>query len=206
MDRWTRMPARVPATGATLVLVGALTVGSAAALTYPWSWAPRYTDVSADNRTWEYRPPSAATGQKSVHELSARRDRGDHSKGRAEAARKTILDNAVQATGVRVTFFGRSSEADNDPTARLKAYVHCVGETESEWVLAGGKDVAPNTTSDVLQRSITTEDCPSQTVDGVMLQVLTGERGDRRRRTVHLERVELRQGGSATWTEDLTAP
>lgn len=199
------MRTKVRATGLTVVVVGTLTVGSAAALTYSWSWAPRYTDVSADNRTWEYRPPSAATGQKSVHELSARRDRGDDSKGRAEAARKTTFD-PVQATGVRVSFFGRSSEADNDPVARLKVYVHCVGELESEWVLVGGKDVAPNTNSDLLQRSITTEDCPSQTVDGVMLQVLTGERGDRHRRTVYLERAELRQGGSASWTEDFTAP
>lgn len=178
---------------------------SAQALTYPWSWAPRHTDVDADNRTWEYRAPSAATGQKAVHELSARRNRGDDSKGRAEAARRTTFA-AVQADSVRVSFFGRSAEADNDPAARLKAWVHCVGELESEWVLAGGKDVAPNTNSDLLRRSITEEDCPSRTIDGVMLQVLTGERGDRRRRTVFLEKAELWQGGAATWTEDFSAP
>jgi len=43
-------------------------------------------------------------------------------------------------------------------------------------------------------------------VDGVMLQVLAGDEGQRRKRTVFLERAELWQGGSATWTEDFTAP
>jgi hypothetical protein len=84
--------------------------------------------------------------------------------------------------------------------------VHCVGELESEWVLVGGKDVTPNTNSDLLQRSITTEDCPSQTVDGVMLQVMAGDVGQRRKRTVFLKLAQLWQGGSATWTEDFTAP
>lgn len=177
----------------------------AQALTYTWTWAPRYTDVSADNRTWDYRPPSAATGQKSVHELSARRDRGDQSKGRAEAARKTTFP-PVNADAVRVTFFGKASEDDNDPLARLKVYVHCVGELEDEWVLVGQKEVAPNTTGDLLRRTISVEDCPSQTEDGLMLQVMTGERGDRRRRTVFLQSAELRQGGGAVWSEDFTTP
>ncbi len=194
---WTLLPAAV--------LAAALPVGSAAALTHQWSWADRYTDVGADNRTFAYRAPSAQTGQKSAHELSARRNRGDDSKGRAEAAVKTRF-SAVFAESLRVSFFGRSSEAATDPPARIKAYVHCVGELESEWVLVGGKDVAPNTSSDQLTRAITVEDCETQTEDGVMLQVLTGERGDRKKRTVFLERAELGPLGAAVWAEDFTSP
>lgn len=188
-----------------LVLVLAVPPGSAAAISGPWPWADKYTDVAPANRTFTHRTPSAETGQKSAHELSARRDRGDDSRGRAAAAVRKRFE-PVFADRLRVSFFGRSAEAAVDPSARLKAYVHCVGELDSEWVLVGGKDVAPNTSSDQLDRAITVEDCETQTEDGVMLQVVTGERGDRKRRTVFLERAELGPLGAPVWTEDFTTP
>lgn len=112
----------------------------------------------------------------------------------------------VFADRLRVSFFGKAGEAENEPLARLKAYVHCVGELESEWVLIGQKVVAASTNDDTLRRDITVEDCETQTEDGVMLQVMTGERGDRHRRTVFLQRVELGPLGAAVWTEDFTTP
>lgn len=186
-----------------LLLGLALPVSAAVALDDDWPWAPAYTDVSEDNRTFRYRNPSAATGQKSAHELSAVRNRGDRSKGRAEAAVKATFPQ-VLADKVRVWFFGKVSEQDNEPLARLKVYVHCVGEVEDEWVLVGQKVVKAETADDVLERSITVEDCETQTEDGVMLQVMTGERGDRQRRTVFLKRAELGPQGAAVWTEDFT--
>ena len=84
--------------------------------------------------------------------------------------------------------------------------MHCVGELESEWVLIGQKVVAASTNDDTLRREITAEDCETQTEDGVMLQVMTGERGDRHRRTVFLQRAELGPLGAAVWTEDFTTP
>lgn len=180
-----------------------LAAAPAAALSYAWPWAEKYTDVSLDNRTFVHRQPSAETGQKSAHELSARRNRGDDSRGRAAAAVRSSFD-PVFAQRVRVTYFGRPAEGDNDPLARLKVYVHCVGETETEWVLVGGRDVDASTASQTLSRAITTEDCETQTENGVMLQVLTGERGDRKRRTVFLERAELGELGAPVWVEDFT--
>jgi hypothetical protein len=188
-----------------VALAAALPSGSAVALPHTWSSADRYTDVSNDNRTFAYRTPSVQTGQKSAYELSARRNRGDDSKGRAEAAQKSRFE-AVLADNLRVTFFGRSNESENDPLAKLRVYVHCVGEIESEWVLIGQKVVTPSTTDDLIQRAITVEDCESQTENGLMLQVLAGERGDRKLRTVFLQRAELKQGGAAVWTEDFTTP
>ena len=197
---------RPPRALVPVLLLGlALPATPAAALTYPWEWAPAYTDVIEDNRTFRHRTASAATGQKSAHELSARRNRGDRSKGRAEAAVKATFPQ-VFADKVRVWFFGKVSETDNEPLARLKVYVHCVGEVEDEWVLVGQKVVSATTGDDFLQRSITVEDCETQTEDGVMLQVMTGERGDRQRRTVFLKRAELGPQGAAVWTEDFTTP
>ncbi len=188
-----------------LVLTLALPLGPATAISGPWPWADNYTDVSAANRTFQYRTPSAETGQKSAHELSARRNKGDDSRGRAAAAVKKRFE-AVFADRLRVGYFGRTAETGLDPPARLKAYVHCVGELDSEWVLLGGTEVLSSTSSTQLDRAITVEDCETQTEDGVMLQVVTGERGDRKRRTVFLERVELGPLGAPVWTEDFTAP
>lgn len=102
--------------------------------------------------------------------------------------------------------FGRDAEAGNDPAATRKLYVHCRGELDSEWVLLGRTDVLATTNVAQFTRSMTVEDCDTLTVDGMMLQVLTGERGDRRRRTVFLQTAEVRQGGSAVWSEDFTTP
>lgn len=196
--RWT--------VAAVLTLAMALAPsGPVSAISGPWPWADNHTDVSPANRTFQYRTPSAATGQQGAHELSARRNRNDDSRGRAAAAVKRKFE-AVFADRLRVHFFGRAAEAAVDPSAKLKAYVHCVGELDSEWVLVGGKDVQPSTTSDTLDRAITVEDCETQTEDGVMLQVVTGERGDRKRRTVFLQRAELGPLGAAVWTEDFTTP
>jgi hypothetical protein len=186
-------------------VVAASLAGSAAALSGTWSWADHYTDVNADNRTFGYRPPGAATGMQAAHELSARRNRGDASKGRAEAAVKTSFP-PLTADAVRVVSFGRDAEADNDPVAVLRVYVRCVGELDTDWTLAGRTDVTPNTSERTLRRRITVEDCETQTVNGLMLQVLTGERGDRRRRTVFLRSAELLLGGAAVWTEDFSTP
>ena len=184
-------------------LIVSLSAAPAAALSYEWPWAEKYTDVSLANRTFAHRPPSTETGQKSAHELSARRNRGDDSRGVAAAAVRSSFD-PVFAQRVRVTFFGRVAETENDPTARLKVYVHCVGETDTEWVLVGGKSVDASTASQTLSRAITVEDCETQTENGVMLQVTTGERGDRKRRTVFLERAELGELGAPVWVEDFT--
>lgn len=177
----------------------------AQALSHTWEEAPRFTDVAPANLTWQYRAPSAETGQKSAHELSARRNSNDSSPGRAKAARKSTF-TAVPAASVRVTFFGKASEDENDPVARLKVWVHCVREGGGEWLMVGRKDVATNTTGETLRRKISTDACPSQRVDGVVLQVLLGEEGDIDRRTVFLQSAELWQGGAATWTEDFTTP
>jgi hypothetical protein len=187
------------------LLVVGIGVGPAGALSSSWGWADNFTDVSAAGRTFTYRTPSVETGMKSAHELSARRDKGDTSKGRAEAAVKTRFA-AVSADHARVTYFGRDAEAGYDTPATLKLYVHCRGELDADWVLLGRTDVAPNTNDAVFRRSITVEDCDTLTVDGMMLQVLTGERGDRRLRTVFLKAAEVRQGGAAVWSEDFTTP
>jgi hypothetical protein len=201
MDRWTR----VRAAGSTVVVVGALTVGSAAALTYQWSWAEKYSNVNATNRVFAYHAPDAVTAQQPAHELSARRDKNDDSAHRARAAVRARFP-AVSADGVRVTSFGRTAEAGLDPPARLRVWVHCDGELVDEWVRVGQTDVATTTNAVVLVSGISVEDCETQTVDGVMLQVMAGDEGQRRKRTVFLKRAELWQGGAATWTEDFTAP
>jgi len=201
MDRWTR----VRATGATVVVVGALTVGSAAALTYQWSWADKFTNVAATNRVFAYHAPDAATAQQPAHELSARRDGDDASEHRARAAVRARF-SAVSADGARVTYFGRPAETGLDPPARLRVWVHCDGELVDAWVRVGQTDVAATTNAVVLVSSITVEDCDTQTVDGLMLQVMAGDEGQRRKRTVFLKLAQLWQGGSATWTEDFTAP
>jgi hypothetical protein len=187
------------------LVIAIVSTGSAAALSSTWDWADHYTDVGANGRTFIFRTPSVETGMKSAYELSARRDKADTSKGRAQAAVKTRF-GAVTGDAARVTYFGRAAEADNDPVATLKMYVHCRGELDSEWVLLGRTDVTPNTNSAQFTRSMTAEDCDTLTVDGMMLQVLTGERGDRRRRTIFLQSAEVRQGGAAVWTEDFTTP
>lgn len=201
MDRWTR----VRAAGSTVVVVGALTVGSAAALTYQWSWAEKYSNVADANRVFAYHAPDAVTAQQPAHELSARRDKNDDSERRARAAVRARF-SAVSADGVRVTYFGRTAEAGLDPPARLRVWVHCDGELVDAWVRVGQTDVAATSDAAVLVSSITVEDCDTQTVDGVMLQVMAGDEGQRRKRTVFLKRAELWQGGAATWTEDFTAP
>lgn len=199
------MKHRSRALGPLVALVLALAAGSAVALTYQWTWAEKYSSVSGANRVFAYHAPDAVTAQQPAHELSARRHKNDDSDGRARAAVKTTFD-PVFASSVRVTYFGRSAEATLDPPARLRVWVHCVGELETEWVRVGQQDVPPNTSGSLLERDITVEDCETQTVDGVMLQVLAGEQGQRRKRTVFLQRAELRQGGAAVWTEDFTAP
>lgn len=193
------------ALGPVVALVLALTAGSAVALTYQWTWAEKYTSVNGANRVFAYHAPDAVTAQQPAHELSARRNKNDDSDGRARAAVRTTFD-PVFTDKVRVTYFGRSAEATLDPSARLRVWVHCLGELENEWVRVGQQNVPPNTSGSLLERDITVEDCESQTVDGVMLQVLAGEQGQRRKRTVFLQRAELWQGGAAVWTEDFTAP
>lgn len=202
-DLTARRTRRIAVLGMLLVLVAP--AAPAQALDHSWKWAKRYTDVSAANRTWQHRTPSVATGNKSAYELSAKRNRKDHSRGRAAAARKSTFE-ALQANGVHVQFFGKVRESDNDPMPRLKVYVHCVGELEDEWVYMGRRKVKPSTASELLKRTITAEDCETQTVDGVMVQLVTGERGDRRRRTVFLEKAELWFGGAVIWNEDFTTP
>ncbi len=189
----------------TAALLLGLMADPAGALSSNWSWADNYTTVGMDRREFRYRAPSAETGNRSVHELSARRNAGDNTAGRAEAAVKTRF-NARTADAVRVHFFGKNAEADNDPTARLEVWVHCLGELDSEWVNLGGKDVAPNTSPDTVNRPITVEDCATMTVDGLMLQVQAGRRGDRKKRTVFLTQAQVRQGGSDVWTEDFRTP
>jgi hypothetical protein len=188
-----------------VALVLAVTAGAALALTYQWPWAEKYSNVNGANRVFAYHAPDAVTAQQPAHELSARRDKNDDSERRARAAVRARFAG-VSADGVRVTYFGRTAETGLDPVARLRVWVHCDGELVDAWVRVGQTDVATTTAPVVLVSSITVEDCETQAVDGVMLQVLAGDEGQRRKRTVFLQRAELWQGGSATWTEDFTAP
>lgn len=193
------------ALGLVVALVLALSAGSATALTYQWTWAEKYTNVNGANRVFAYHAPDAVTAQQPAHELSAKRNKNDDSERRARAAVWTTF-TAVSTDSVRVTHFGRDAEAALDPPARLRVWVHCLGELEEQWVLVAKRNVAANTTPAVLDGDITAEDCETQRVDGVMLQVMAGDEGQRRKRTVFVQRAELRQGGTAVWTEDFTAP
>lgn len=186
---------------AVVALVLALTGGSALALNYQWSWAEKFTTVNDDRRVFVHRPPSAETAQQGAHELSARRNKNDDSERRARAAVRARFQ-AVFVDKVRVSHFGRSAEAGLTPPARLRVWVHCDRELEDEWVRVGQMDVT--TSGGVLEGEITVEDCESQTVNGVMLQVLAGGEGQRKKRTVFLRRAELWRDGAAVWTEDFT--
>lgn len=189
-----------------LLLSLALPALPAGALTYTWEWAGgRFTTVSDDRRVFAYHAPDAATAQQPAHELSARRNRNDDSDGRARAAVKADVD-PVNVDSVRVRYFGRPAETGLTPSARLRIWVHCVGELADIWVRVGQTDVAAVTNPADLVADVTVEDCESQRVNGLMLQVLAGKDGQVRKRTVYLTRAELRQGGAAVWTEDFTAP
>lgn len=187
--------------GPVVALVLALTAGSAVALNYQWPWAEKYTNVREGNRVFVHRPPSVETAQQAAHELSARRNKNDDSERRARAAVRARF-SSVFADKLRVSYFGRSAEAGLKPLAELRVWVHCDGELEDEWVRVGQVEVTAS--GGVLESDITVEDCESQTVNGVMLQVLAGGEGQRRKRTVFLRRAELWQGGAAAWTEDFT--
>ena len=185
----------------SLCLLGPAT--GAGAITESWSVATRFTDAAGT--TFQHRPASAETAQQAAFELSARHPRGDAPRGRAAAAVKARFSGVI-ADNVVIIYFGRNQEAANDPVAQLRVYVHCDGEIEDDWAFVGRKDVLPSTSGDTMAKSITPEDCETQLIDGLMLQVLTGEANDRRRRTVFLRRAELRQSATPVWTEDFTVP
>lgn len=198
---------KVQRAGIIGLLVAGLVVslaGSAAAVILRYSWSfegGEYSNVDGANRTWEERQNAGNTGS-TAYQLSVRHPRGDQPRGKAEAAISTRFP-FVTADGITVNFFGKPSEATNDPPAKIKVYVLCqLDELTNDWSYLGQQDVDASTLRQSITKPITVEDCETRAISGVMIQIIGGDRHDRKTRTVYLSYAKLTNGSvNPVWEE-----
>lgn len=183
-------------------LVVSLAGSATAVLRNTWSFeGGEYSNVDGAYRTWEERQNAGNSGR-TAYQLSVRHPRGAEPRGKAEAAIATRFP-FVTADGITVDFFGKPSEAANDPMAKIKVYVLCqLDELTNDWSYLGQQDVAPSTVAQTITEPITVEDCETRAISGVMIQVIGGDRHDRKTRTVFLSYAKLTNGSiNPVWEE-----
>jgi hypothetical protein len=169
-----------------------------------------FTNVADGNRRWEF----AANPDRVVANgwrLAVRRPRNvaRQPAGPAAVTIERRLRSPAQADLVRVVFFGRGTETVNRPNGELLAYVFCVSETpgDSDWVQVGSTSVVPAYTAQALEAPITVDDCPTQTIDAVRIQLEGAtRRRDFRWRTVFLTSAQLKLGGTTLYDDNFTVP
>jgi hypothetical protein len=201
------------ALAALVALAGLL---SASALPTDWTVVdndPEWTNVNAANRIWRFEPnPERVVGNGWM--LAVRRPRNPQQNPTDRPTftieRKTISvgnqEGPVQATKVAVRFMGSQIDARNRPRAELVVSVHCITELPgAEWAEIGSVESHGMLTAHSEEFEITQQDCASQTVDAVRVQILGATRKrDFRFRIVYLTGYQLYDGPGVINEDDFT--
>ncbi len=195
-----------------------LAAGGHASFAAPSDWAivasdAEFPNVGANDRIWRFEQnPERVVGNGWM--LAVRRPRNPNQN---PTDRPTVTiermttgtgnrPGPVHATKVHISFLGSGLDAKNRPRAELVVLVRCLTELPgAEWAEIGSIESHGLTTAHGEDFEITQQDCASQTIDAVRIQLLGATRKrDHRWRIVYLTRYQLFDAANVIEEDDFT--